>query len=297
MAKDGVTYIRIPAHLLGLGLRSAHELVLLGLAIGFNGKGIRMSNTELARLFGTDRRNIPRLTGRLVDRGFLHVEIRNGRRIIHPTDVILTPPTDIKVKSPPDINLTTPRHQSNDEVTSDLPYPSTSEGTEREVKSAQSASNPRSPKTAPPKASRVIAIIEHWNSHSGRSVEKLNSDTGQTTTARWHGCRLGEDGAVRADVDMAIQPALKDFNPDDIEAAIDNYAKALLNPESFWTHSWSVAEFFTRKEGRAKEDGFKWWRFLPGTFDFEKYRSRKRTGDEVNLNGSTEEEILAAFGE
>jgi len=121
MAKSSVTYIRIPVHLLGLGVRSAHELALLGLAVGFNGKGIRLSNAELARLLGADRRNIPRLVGRLVEQGYLWTEIRDGRRMIHPTDIIL--------KSPPDFNFTTKCLQSDDEVTSDLPCPYRSEVT------------------------------------------------------------------------------------------------------------------------------------------------------------------------
>jgi len=137
----GVTYIRIPVHLLSLGLRSAHELVLLGLAVGFNGKGLRMSNAELARLLGTDRRNIPRLVGRLVQQKYLRTETRDGRRIIHPTDIIL--------KSPPDFNLTTKCLQSDDEVTSDLPCPSRSEGTEgSEERRAQRTPRKFTPPTA-----------------------------------------------------------------------------------------------------------------------------------------------------
>lgn len=122
MGRNGVTYIRIPVHLLALGLRSAHELALLGLAVGFNGKGIRMSNAELARLLQMDRRHVPRLVGRLVGQKYLRIETRDGRRIIHPTDTILVPP--------PDTNLVTKWHQSGDEVTPDLPCPSISEVTE-----------------------------------------------------------------------------------------------------------------------------------------------------------------------
>lgn len=115
----GITFIRIPIHLLGLGLRSAHELALLGLAVGFNGQGLRLSNSELARLLQMDRRHVPRLVGRLVGQKYLRIETNDGRRIIHPTDTLLA--------SPPDTNLVTKGHQSGDEVTPDLPCPSITE--------------------------------------------------------------------------------------------------------------------------------------------------------------------------
>ena len=280
---NGITYVRFPVHLLGLRLRSAHEVAILGLAVGFNGKGIRMSNAELARLLRMDRRHVPRLIGRMADRGYLRVEMQSGRRIIHPTDTILASLPDTKVESPPDTKVVTKGHQSGDKVTPEVPCPSISERTKRELKGARCASGSRPPKTTTAKAGRVAAIVERWNSYSGRSVEKPDSYTGGTVSVRWHGCRLGTDGAIRADVHTAIQQALKKFSPDDIKATVDNYAEALLNPESFWTHSWSITEFFTRREGRAKGDGFKWWRFLPGTFAVEKYRrkAQRQTGSDL----------------
>jgi hypothetical protein len=102
---------------------------------------------------------------------------------------------------------------------------------------------------------------------------------------------------VRQDVDAAIRRALEGFNIEDVRGTVQNYAAVLLSDDTFWTYAWSVAEFFTRREGRAKTDGFKWWRFLPGTFDIEKYRCRRQTSEGLNLDGSSEEEVLAAFGE
>jgi len=119
MSEDGITYIHVPVGLLSLDIRSAHELALLGLAVSFNGNGIRLSNTRLAQLLCTDRRHVPRLIGRLVGRGYLRVENQDGRRIIHATDTILV--------SPPDTKVVTKRHQNGDKVTPLLPCPSITE--------------------------------------------------------------------------------------------------------------------------------------------------------------------------
>jgi hypothetical protein len=140
-------------------------------------------------------------------------------------------------------------------------------------------------------------VLDCWNTYAGRSIDKPDPDTGETVHVHWHGYRPGADGAIRRDVDAAIRQALEGFDIDDVQAAIENYAAVLLADDTFWTYAWSVTEFFTRREGRAKDDGFKWWRFLPGTFDIEKYRCRRQTGEGLNLDGSSEEEVLAVFGE
>jgi hypothetical protein len=177
MGKHGISYIRVPVHLLRLGLRSAHELALLGLAVGFNGKGVRMSNAELAQLLQMDRRHVPRLIGRLVDREYLRVEDQNGRRIVQPTDTILVPPPDTKV--------VTPRHQSGDKVTPEVPPPSISEGTEIELKGAPSASGSRSPKAkrlTPPTVDEVRA----YATEKGRPDFDAQRFTDYYEAADWH---------------------------------------------------------------------------------------------------------------
>ncbi|NLT75177.1 MAG: hypothetical protein GXX98_01535 [Planctomycetes bacterium] len=253
MAKNGVTFIRIPVHLLALGLRSAHELALVGLAVGFNGKGVRMSNSELARLLQMDRRHVPRLVGRLVGQKYLRIETRDGRRIIHPTDTILVPP--------PDTNLVTKWHQSGDEVTPDLPCPSITEVTEGTEKR-------RARRTTKAQDAQVAVVFEHWNTYAGRSVEKPDGKGG-TKGVRWQGHRQ-----LSKDKRIAIQQALRDYRPEDIQAAIDNYATILLGPEYFWTYAWPLTDFLTRGDERHKGAPRKWWQFLPDNFDANRYRRR-----------------------
>lgn len=177
--RRGITYIRIPAYLLRLKVRSAHELAALGLAVGFSGSGLRMSNSELARLLQMDRRHVPRLVGRLVDRGYLRVEDEDGRRVIYPTDTILVPP--------PDAKMVTPRHQNGDKVTPDVPPPSITEVTEIELKGAQSVSRSRSPKAkAKPFSPPTVEDVRQYAAEKGRPDFDAEYFVEHYTLAAWH---------------------------------------------------------------------------------------------------------------
>jgi hypothetical protein len=116
MAKQrGISYVRIPASLFRLKISSAYELAILSLAVGFGERGLRMSNSELARLLQTDRRNIPRILKRLTDHGYLVEGRGEGRRVLRAADVTVKSPTDIKVR--------TERRQSDGALTSKRSHP------------------------------------------------------------------------------------------------------------------------------------------------------------------------------
>jgi biotin operon repressor len=66
-----ISYFRIPVELLGLGITSAPELLILSLAAGFGRKGLKMSNASLARLLRVDRTTIIRAINRLKAKGYL----------------------------------------------------------------------------------------------------------------------------------------------------------------------------------------------------------------------------------
>jgi hypothetical protein len=289
-AKD-ISFIRLPVELLHLGITSAAELVVVALAFAFKDKGLRMSNGQLASLLSMDRRHIPRLVQRLVRKGLLRSSTENGSRVLWFADT--------KVVSPPDTKMVTNRHQSGDKVTPKLPSPSKTEETEGTEYPPAAPSEEAGAGSLRPQASakpEVLAVFECWNSHAGPSIDKTDSDTGQVVHIHWHSRKPRLDGTIPLDADTAIRAALKGFGGDDIRAAINNFAAVLLSTETFWTYAWSLSEFFTRREGRAKDSGYKWWRFLPDSFDFEKYRLRRKPNDGLNLDGSTEEEILAALG-
>ncbi len=143
----------------------------------------------------------------------------------------------------------------------------------------------------------VLAVFNHWNSRAGTSVDKTDSDTGQPVHVCWPGRRLNPDGSIPPDAATVIRTALKQFTVKEICAAIDNYAAALVGEDTYWTYAWGLYEFFTRREGRALADGYKWWRFLPDGFDIEKYRCRRPADGALNLDGAPEDDVRAALGE
>ena len=94
MNGNGISFIRVPVELLSLGITSAHELLLLALTVNFRERGLRLTNAEIAELFQMDRRHVPRLIGRLRDRGCVRCDVENGLRILRMTDTTLASPPD-----------------------------------------------------------------------------------------------------------------------------------------------------------------------------------------------------------
>jgi hypothetical protein len=94
-----ISYIRIPAGLLLLKIRSAYELITLALIVGFGNKGLHLSHGKLARTLQIDRRSAVRVIQRLQAAGRVEVERRDGRRIVRASDDILSLLTDDNVST------------------------------------------------------------------------------------------------------------------------------------------------------------------------------------------------------
>lgn len=56
-----------------------------------------------------------------------------------------------------------------------------------------------------------------------------------------------------------LHAALERYSPEEVKAAMDNYARVLQDPRFFWTHRWGLNQFLTRKNALD--------RFLPENFD------------------------------
>ncbi|MCL5280391.1 MAG: hypothetical protein M1376_10850 [Planctomycetes bacterium] len=179
--------------------------------------------------------------------------------------------------------------------------PGVSQDNPQKAQAEAEAEAEKKPPCSPPNGNAggnpdVLAVFTHWNSRAGASINKTDPDNGQEVHIHWLSRKLKPDGGVPTDAATPIRAALQEFDVAEVRAAIDNYAAVLLAEDTFWTYAWSLVEFFTRHEGRAKTDACKWWRFLPGSFDIEKYRSRKESAGAVNLEGAPEDQILAAYG-
>lgn len=85
-----VTYFRIPVELLGLGITSAPELMILALAAGFGEKGIRLSNNRLAAILHTERRTVVNALRRLRGKGYLvdESEGKQRRKLVASREII-----------------------------------------------------------------------------------------------------------------------------------------------------------------------------------------------------------------
>lgn len=80
------------------------------------------------------------------------------------------------------------------------------------------------------------------------------------------------DSSMSPDKDNAITLALgAGYTPEQIIAAIDNYATVLLGQEYWWTYVWTLPDFLTVGEEKHKQASRKWWRFLPDNFIEENY--------------------------
>ncbi|KPL25629.1 MAG: hypothetical protein AMJ75_00525 [Phycisphaerae bacterium SM1_79] len=111
------------------------------------------------------------------------------------------------------------------------------------------------------KKSPLLQVFDHWNLYRGQSTVK----GGKTIT--WHSHRLRPDGSIAPDIEKAIEQTLKGKHSlDEICVAIDNYARALLGNDYFWTHVWALSTFLTVGEERHKQAPRKFYRFLPDNF-------------------------------
>ena len=143
------------------------------------------------------------------------------------------------------------------------------------------------------KQSPVDAVFERWNSYSGRIANKRGRPV------LWIGHRRRPDGSLSPEIMAAVNSVLANYSVEEINGAITNYAEVLLSPDYFWSCVWSLPEFLTRKQGREKDSPKQFWRFLPDNFNLESYRlfDQPKQSSELNFDGSTEDEITAAFAE
>ena len=117
----------------------------------------------------------------------------------------------------------------------------------------------------------VHQVFDYWNSFKGNSIRKRNKESNEITVT-WRNHKLRTDGTIAPDVKAAISEALKaGYSVTEINAAIDNYAKILLDTNYWWTHVWPLSIFLMVKYERRKDAEHKWWQFLPDNFDENKY--------------------------
>lgn len=116
-----------------------------------------------------------------------------------------------------------------------------------------------------------LQVFNHWNSYSNRSVSKQSKE-GKCTRVTWRGHKLQADGSVPPDKEEAIGQALAaGYAPEQIIAAIDNYATILLREDFWWTYAWNLQKFLSVGEERHRGAPRKWLRFLPDNFIEENY--------------------------
>ena len=113
-------------------------------------------------------------------------------------------------------------------------------------------------------------IFDHWNSFKGRSIRKLNKELKEQVVS-WQSHTLKDDGSIRPEHKNAIRQALKaGYSVEEVCTAISSYAKILLGLDWWWSHSWTLPEFLTRKE-KDDKTAYRWWGFLPDNRPEEKY--------------------------
>ncbi len=79
---EKIQFVRIPAAVLQLRLPARHTQVL-SLVFGFNAQGMRLSNTEIAELFGIRRRQASAILHNLADRGLIRIVGATRRRSVY----------------------------------------------------------------------------------------------------------------------------------------------------------------------------------------------------------------------
>lgn len=129
-----------------------------------------------------------------------------------------------------------------------------------------------------------LKIFNHWNGYKGCSIWKQNKKV------TWHSHQHRTDGSISPEITKAIKQALGGGHlPEEIKAAIDNYAKVLLGEDYVWSYVWPLSTFLTVKHEKHKNADHKWWQFLPDNFIEENYlteaakrrRANKQAGPNV----------------
>jgi len=101
------------------------------------------------------------------------------------------------------------------------------------------------------KEKNCLIIFDHWNSHSKKPWKNHQELTPET--------------------ESAIRQRLEDgYTPEQLCAAIDNYASVLIDPNYIWSYAWTLYQFFTRHKPNQRDE-LQVWRFLPNNFRLEDF--------------------------
>ena len=131
-------------------------------------------------------------------------------------------------------------------------------------------SSPPEPPARDQTADRVRQVFDRWNVHAGRQVEKPG-DNGKPEEIRWHSHTL-DKGKVRPAINDAVRRRLKDgYSVEDIGAAIDNFARVLLEPEYRWSYVWTLDQFLTRHQHGDVKGPLQLALFVPDGFEPDKF--------------------------
>jgi len=94
----------------------------------------------------------------------------------------------------------------------------------------------------------IESVFQHWNSEgviTHRSVGKFKE---------------------------CLSAALKTYSPDELKAAVSNYADILKSVDCYWSYKWNLHQFLTQKNGID--------RFLPENFNRNDYLVRGNKGNQ-----------------
>jgi len=116
----------------------------------------------------------------------------------------------------------------------------------------------------------VSDIFVLWNSFKGTKNSEYKWKTHRKLTM---------------DMITAITKNLTNYTADDIMNAISNYAEVVGSPDSYFTYTWTLTDFLTRKEGTTQDSPNKWLRFSEGNFDRSKYHNRNAPGSNISKRG------------
>jgi hypothetical protein len=132
-------------------------------------------------------------------------------------------------------------------------------------------------------------IFDHWNFYKGR--QKGNGK------GKWK-----SHDEMTHEIKQAIEDRLKQYTPEQLNRAIDNYAKVLLSKDFAWSYAWTLRQFLTRHQKPPNQTELQLYRWLDSGFAEDDYLTpnakarrikRVRDQDERPVEAaSTDEKLL-----
>lgn len=100
----------------------------------------------------------------------------------------------------------------------------------------------------------------HMDNHTESRMENENRNINRDIFEYWNSKGIIKHRELNADINKAIEKALKSHSFEDIIAYIDRYFTVISDKNYFWHYKWSLKDFLSRKDGISAftDEGSKW---------------------------------------